>query len=44
MTSLKHMIAVLPDHSVSVVDRGPGSLARARVLGLKDGKFREFDG
>jgi hypothetical protein len=43
-TSARDMIALLPGHSPSVVDRGPGILARARLLGVKVGEFREFLG
>ena len=42
MKSAKDMILVLPGHSPSVVDRGPGVLVRARLLGLQDGEFQEF--
>ena len=42
--SAKDITALLPGHSPSVVDRGAGILARARVLGVKDGEFREFLG
>jgi hypothetical protein len=40
--SAKDMISVLPGHSPSVVDRGPGILVQARLLGLQDGEFQEF--
>ena len=43
MRSARQMISVLSGHSPSVVDRGPGVLARARMLGLKEGEFQEFD-
>ena len=43
MQSAKDFIAVLPGHSPSAVDRGPGVLWRAHVLGLTDGEFQEFD-
>ena len=42
MVSARGMIAVLPGHSPSVLDRGPGVLAGARLLGVKDGEFREL--
>ena len=42
MKSAKDMISVLPGHSPSVVDRGPGILVQARLLGLQDGEFQEF--
>ncbi|EYD75869.1 hypothetical protein Rumeso_02651 [Rubellimicrobium mesophilum DSM 19309] len=44
MRSARDMIAVLPGHSPSVVDRGPGILARARFPGMQDGEFQEFSG
>lgn len=44
MRSAREMIAVLPGHSPSVVDRSPGVLARARLLGIQDGAFQEFSG
>ena len=40
--SAKDMISLPPGHSPSVVDRGPGVLTRARLLGVKEGEFREF--
>jgi hypothetical protein len=44
MKSAKDMISALPGHSPSVVDRGPGVLARARLLGLRNGEVQEFNG
>ena len=44
MASAKDMIAALPGHSPSVVDRGRAVLAQARALGLKDGEYRQHDG
>ncbi len=41
--SAKDIISVLPGRNPSVVDRGPGVLARVRLMGLKDGEVREFD-
>lgn len=42
MGSAKDLIAALPGHSPSVVDRGPSVLWKARVLGLEDGEFQEL--
>ena len=42
--SAKDMISLLSGHSPSVVDRGPGILARARLLGVRNGEVREFHG
>ncbi len=42
--SAREMISLLPGQSPSVVDRGPGVLARARFLGVQDGQFQEFHG
>jgi hypothetical protein len=44
MPSATAMISVLPGHSPSVIDRGPGVLARARYYGLQDGQVQEFNG
>lgn len=38
------LIALLPGHSPSVVDRGPEVLERALRLGLKLGEFRRHRG
>jgi hypothetical protein len=43
-TSARDLIALLPGHSPSVVNRGPGVLARAHLLGVWDGAFQEFRG
>jgi hypothetical protein len=44
MASAKNMIAALPGHSPSVIDRGRVVLAEARAYGLKDGEFQKYDG
>ena len=44
MASAKDMIATLPGHSPSVVDRGRAVLAQARALGLKDGEYLQHEG
>ena len=41
-TSAADMIAQLPGHSPSVVDRGPEVLKLARNFGLSDGEFTRY--